>query len=55
MGLQGNDTIAVIVILLIVILALISFGIYRLVAMVRRDMSSASGSSPSGSDSLVDD
>lgn len=55
---KQNDVIAIIVIVLFLVLALISFGIYRLVHTARNDMSvtsnSESSSSSSGSDSLVD-
>lgn len=57
---KQNDVIAIIVIVLFLVLALISFGIYRLVHTARRDMSvtsnseSSSSSSGSGSESIVD-
>jgi thiol:disulfide interchange protein len=50
---QENDVIAIIIIILFFVLALIAFGIYRLVHEVRGGSSSGSGSS--GSRSLVDD
>jgi thiol:disulfide interchange protein len=50
---QENDVIAIIIIVLFVVLALIGFGIYRLVSMARGGV--ATTSSSSGSRSLVDD
>lgn len=55
---KQNDVIAIIVIILFLVLALISFGIYRLVHTARNEMSvtsnSESSSSSSGSESIVD-
>lgn len=51
---KENDAIAVIVILLLLVLSLISFGIYRLVIIARRSMSVTSGSSHSSSEILDD-
>jgi thiol:disulfide interchange protein len=48
---QENDVIAIIIIILFFVLALIAFGIYRLVHQARGTSSSGSGSSRS----LVDD
>lgn len=54
-GLKENDTIAIIMIVLFAVLALIGFGIYKLVAMARKDMSVTSGSTSStGTHSIVD-
>lgn len=54
-GLKENDTIAIIMIVLFAVLALIGFGIYKLVAMARKDMSVSSGSSStSHTHSVVD-
>lgn len=50
---KENDTIAIIIIILFFVLALISFGIYRLVSLARRSMSVSSGSSSSTSE-IVD-
>ncbi|CRK44314.1 hypothetical protein BN1723_001000, partial [Verticillium longisporum] len=47
---KPNDTIAIIVIVLFVVLALVAFGIYRLVHQARRSMSVTSGSSGSSSE-----
>jgi thiol:disulfide interchange protein len=44
---QRNHTIAIIIIVLFVVLALVSFGIWRLVHVARRNLSVASGSSDS--------
>lgn len=52
---KENDTIAIIIIVLFVLLALIGFGIYRLVSIARRDMSTSSGSTSTGSHSIEDD
>jgi len=41
---KENDVIAVIIIVLFIVLALIAFGIYRLVTMARRNMSITSSS-----------
>ena len=53
---QENDVIAVIIIVLFIVLALIAFGIYRLVSIARANMrgtvTSSSGSS--GSSELED-
>jgi len=52
---QRNHVIAIIIIVLFAILALVSFGIWKLVHTARRDLSVTSASSgSSGSDSLVD-
>jgi len=48
---QENIVIAIIIIVLFVVIALISFGIYRLIHAAR----GAPSSSSSGSNSLVDD
>lgn len=50
---KQNDTIAIIIIVLFVLLALIGFGIYRLVSIARNNMSSSTGSSSTGSQSIV--
>jgi thiol:disulfide interchange protein len=50
---QENDVIAIIIIILFFVLALIAFGIYRLVHQARGGSSSGSGSGSSGS--LIDD
>jgi flagellar biogenesis protein FliO len=50
---QENDVIAIIIIILFFILALIAFGIYKLVEIARGQGSSSTGSS--GSRSLADD
>jgi thiol:disulfide interchange protein len=44
---QENDTIAIIIIVLFVLLALVAFGIWRLVHVARHHMSVTSGSSSS--------
>jgi len=49
---QENDVIAIIIIILFFVLALIAFGIYRLVS-IARGQGSSTGSS--GSRSLADD
>jgi thiol:disulfide interchange protein len=46
---QENDVIAIIIIVLFVVLALIAFGIYRLVSMARASGSSRDGSSAESS------
>ncbi|CCF33386.1 hypothetical protein CH063_05589, partial [Colletotrichum higginsianum] len=51
---KQNDVIAIIVIVLFVVLALVAFGIYRLVHVARQSMSVTSGSSSSSSDEIVD-
>lgn len=51
---KENDTIAIIIIVLFFVLALISFGIYRLVSIARRSMSVSSGSSGSSSEIIND-
>ena len=51
---KQNDTIAIIVIVLFVVLALIAFGIYRLVTIARRNMSITSASTSTGSTEIVD-
>jgi thiol:disulfide interchange protein len=52
---KENDVIAIIIIVLFVILALIAFGIYRLVVIARDSVSVTSGSSSSTtSHSLAD-
>jgi flagellar basal body-associated protein FliL len=53
---QENDAIAIIIIVLFVILALIAFGIYRLVSQARSSMhvSSSSGSTSTSETSIVD-
>jgi flagellar biogenesis protein FliO len=50
---QENDVIAIIIIVLFFVLALIAFGIYRLVSIARGESSTSSGSS--GTRSLADD
>jgi thiol:disulfide interchange protein len=50
---QRNHVIAVIIIVLFILLALVSFGIWRLVHNVRRSMSVGSGSGSSSSSSHV--
>ena len=52
---QENDVIAIIVILLFFVLAVIAFGIYRMVESARDLGRSSSSGSGSGSRSLVDD
>jgi len=52
---KPNDTIAIIIIVLFIILTLIGFGIYHLVSVARRGSSSSSGSSGTATTSLVDD
>lgn len=52
---KENDTIAIIIIVLFFVLALISFGIYRLVSIARRSMSVSSGSTSSSSDEIIND
>ncbi|KEY66830.1 hypothetical protein S7711_05185 [Stachybotrys chartarum IBT 7711] len=52
---QRNHTIAIIIIVLFVVLALVSFGIWRLVHVARRNLSVASGSSSSSSRDIADD
>jgi Na+/H+-dicarboxylate symporter len=49
---KQNDTIAIIIIVLFIVLALVAFGIYRVVHTVREEMSVTTGSS-SSSDSVV--
>jgi thiol:disulfide interchange protein len=51
---KENDTIAIIIIVLFFVLALISFGIYRLVSIARRSMSVTSGSTSSSSEIIND-
>lgn len=51
---KENDTIAIIIIVLFFVLALISFGIYRLVSIARRSMSVSSGSTSSSSEIIND-
>lgn len=51
---KKNDTIAVIIIVLFIVLALVSFGIWSLVHRVRRQMSITSGSSSSRSTDIAD-
>ncbi|TLS30016.1 hypothetical protein PpBr36_03333 [Pyricularia pennisetigena] len=51
---KQNDVIAIIIIILFIVLAGISFGIYKLVSMARSSVSTTSSSS-TGSTSLVDD
>ncbi|TLD16945.1 uncharacterized protein PgNI_01351 [Pyricularia grisea] len=51
---KQNDVIAIIIIILFIVLAGISFGIYKLVSMARSSVSVTSSSS-TGSTSLVDD
>lgn len=51
---KQNDVIAVIIIVLFILLALISFGIYRLVTLARRSMSVTSSSGSSSSQEIVD-
>jgi len=51
---QENDVIAIIIIVLFFILALIAYGIYYLVSVVRGDVG-ISESSGTGSQSLADD
>ena len=50
---KQNDVIAIIIIVLFIVLALISFGIYRLVTLARRSMSVTSSSGSSSE--IVDD
>ncbi len=50
---KQNDVIAIIIIILFFVLALIAFGIYRLVSIARGSVASSSGSGSSRS--LVDD
>jgi flagellar basal body-associated protein FliL len=50
---KKNDVIAIIIIILFIILAAVSFGIWKLVSMAKNHMS-ATGSSRSSSD-LADD
>lgn len=52
---KQNDTIAIIIIVLFIVLALIAFGIYRLVTIARRNMSITSSTGSSGSSEIVDD
>lgn len=51
---KENDVIAVIVIVLFFVLALIAFGIYRLVAMARNQGTITTSSSGSGSTPTVE-
>ncbi|KAH7175570.1 hypothetical protein EDB81DRAFT_939709 [Dactylonectria macrodidyma] len=48
---KKNDVIAVIIIILFVLLAGVSFGIWKLVSVVKKNMSVTSGSSASSSSS----
>ncbi|KAH6605643.1 hypothetical protein Trco_004796 [Trichoderma cornu-damae] len=52
---QRNYVIAIIIIVLFVVLAAISFGIYKLVHGARRELTVTSESSSSGSNSLADE
>lgn len=52
---KENDVVAVIIIILFIILALIAYGIYRLVQQARGESSTVTGSSTASSDSLADD
>jgi len=54
---KENDTIAIIIIILFIVLSLVAFGIYRLVHVARHQMSSistGSSSSSSSRDDIVD-
>ncbi|CAD6449384.1 658c3251-9037-4873-a04d-de472a27e086 [Sclerotinia trifoliorum] len=51
---QENDVIAIIIIILFLLLALIAYGIYRLVQKARGESSTVSGSTET-SGSLADD
>ncbi|KAG8423698.1 hypothetical protein J3459_008520 [Metarhizium acridum] len=53
---QRNHVIAIIIIVLFVVLALVAFGIWKIVRTVRRDLSvtSSGDSSSSGSRDIVD-
>ncbi|CAM1502294.1 Fc.00g042780.m01.CDS01 [Cosmosporella sp. VM-42] len=53
---KKNDVIAIIIIILFILLAAVSFGIWKLVAVAKGHMSVTSGSSSSGtSRDIVDD
>lgn len=56
-AMKENDAIAVIIIVLFVVLALVAFGIYRLVSIARANMrGTVTGSSESSSsEDIVDD
>jgi hypothetical protein len=52
---KENDVVAVIIIILFIILALIAYGIYRLVQQARGESSTTISGSSTGSSSLADD